>query len=128
MAGSLKNVVYKSDKGVEYVVALDESNSELTEIGFRDYTELDDTLGALPKNIKMRYVNVLNVATGAQRKLYCGTSIAARFVSGGVLLLALVANVSGAGALLPFTITSAIGEFVRLLNPTDTGLVDDDLD
>lgn len=127
MAGSLKNFVYTTNNGSEFIVRLDESNAELTGAGFRDMVDADANLLALPKNVKMRYVNVVNAATNATRKIFCGTSSAAAFLNGGVFLLALITSAT-AGSLLPFRVLSAVGEVVGLLNPNDTGLTDGDQD
>lgn len=128
MAGSLKNFVYTSDNGVRYAVRRDESNAELEDFGFEDLTPADDGIQGLPRNITPRFVNVLNSVTGATRRLEVGNPDAERFISGGIILLALIANVAGAGGLFPFSITSAIGEVVRLFSAADSGLVDDDAD
>lgn len=126
MAGSQKYFKYTADNGVTYAVRLDESNAELEDTGFTDLTDTDDGLTELPKGLKMRYVNCINSATGAARKIYCGLNTAERFISGGIILLSLIGNVAGAGAFLPFRITKAVGELSRLVNPIDTGLRDDD--
>lgn len=128
MAGSLKYFVYTSDGGERYAVKLDESNAELTNSGFEDLLETDTSVLPMPKGMRMRYVNTKNAATGAARKIYCGKADAGLYVSGGVVLLSLIATASGLGALLPFSLTSAIGEFISRVNPADTGLLDGDQD
>ena len=128
MAGSNKSFVYESDSGTDYAVRLDESNGELLGAGF---TDLDDGVGALnglPRNLKMRYVNAINSATGATRKIFIGNKDAALFLEGGILLLNLIAASTGLGALLPFRITLAVGEILSRYNPNDTGLLDGDQD
>jgi len=128
MAGSKKTFVYKSDTGTDYAVTLDESNGELLSAGF---TDLDDGVGplnGLPRNLKMRYVNCINSATGATRKIFIGNKDAALFLQGGIVLLNLIASITGIGALLPFRITLAVGEILSRYNPNDTGLLDGDED
>jgi len=128
MAGSNKSFVYTSDAGTQYAVRLDESNAELTDSGFADLDDGLGTLQGLPRNLKMRYINVKNPATGANRKLFIGTKDALLFLEGGVVLLNLIATVTGLGALLPFRVTLAVGELLARYNTNDTGLIDGDQD
>lgn len=69
MAGSKSWFEYKADSGAIYAVALDKSNALLT--GFVAYDDATPRI-PLPRGIRMRVVNVLNIATGARRALPIG--------------------------------------------------------
>lgn len=68
MAGSRKNMMYKDDSGVDYIVMIDESNGET--LGFLPLA----TGNSFSKDIEMRYVQGFFVdAPDIKRKLPVGT-------------------------------------------------------
>lgn len=124
MAGSLKQMVYKSDNtklgldGLDgdaaanrrYVVTIDESNGEAC--GFADYNGQDDNdVEAFPKGVEMRYI-LCEYKEGSQnvrRKLWVGDPKHPLFTDGGSINLLVVKGPASAES-EAFSITSAHGE------------------
>lgn len=124
MSGSLTWRTYNSDAGAPYNVFRDESNAESTTSSSASATLLSAfTSGAngLPSNIKPRYVNAQLVGNPTVRK---------KFIVGTLA----VYNAIGSGTTITenstptqtWTVTSKVGEKVRIPTSVDTGQTDGD--
>lgn len=131
MAGSRKTVVYTADSGDQYLVNLDESNTELDGFGFLDY---DDALAAagtakpFPSGWEMRYINTvfvgLSPANISRRKLFIGNGSVVAAVLG--LASVLLPWYVGGGGYNGYVPTGYVAESRKSMSPLDTGLVDGD--
>lgn len=122
MAGSIKDVIYKSDSGKNYIVRMDESNAETA--GFADYTGEED-ISPLPRGFKMRYANVVEPVSGAKRQIYVGDTTSGIWAGTIVSVLLFLVGVQSPGN-AAFAISSLVGESVRRYKAGDTGLTDGD--
>lgn len=122
MAGSIKDVIYVSDSGKNYIARMDESNAEAA--GFDDYTGEED-ISPLPRGFQMRYANVIEPTSGAKRRIYVGKTNNGIWTGTivSVLLFLIGAGTPGNAA---FTISSLVGEAARRYKAGDTGLTDGD--
>jgi hypothetical protein len=135
MAGSIKWVIYTGNIVVDaqgngtfpkYSVRMDESNSEISGLGFSDFTGLEtDVIGTLPRGMKMRYISTINVASGATRKLYVGSPGIYGALAGASLLLGLF-GAAGTAALVAFGVRGFVDEERVIAFAPDTGLNDGD--
>jgi hypothetical protein len=62
MAGSIKWFIYTSDRGDNFAIKLDESNTEAVNGGTQDLIDGLTVINAVPRNIKPRKVYYANVA------------------------------------------------------------------
>lgn len=86
MAGSIKWVVYTDDNNKEHAVKLDESNTEIEVLGFRDFTNADQgVVKPLPSDIEMRHVYCRH--KDCVRKIYVGKKDSVVITAGGALSL-----------------------------------------
>ena len=81
---SKKNMIYKSDSGVEYVVLIDENIGET--MGFTDYTDTS-TQQAIPKGMQMRTVSFQDSSGKVKGQYPVGTPTTPIYVEGGQLRL-----------------------------------------
>lgn len=126
MAGSIKWVVYTADDDKEYAVKLDESNTEIEILGFRDF-ELGDqgVVQPLPPHIQMRHVYCRHGLS--TRKIYVGKKDSIVISIGGALSL-LYFGGAGIPTFEAFIIFRYVSEKVKVVFPfpDDTFLDDGD--
>ena len=111
---SKKNMVYKSDSGVEYVVLIDENIGET--MGFTDYTDTSSQQ-AIPKGMQMRTVSFQDSSGKVKGQYPVGTPITPIYVEGGTITVARKGSAAG----VVTTVVGAQGEKRRLLSAADTG-------
>lgn len=75
MSGSIKNFVYTTDEGDDFVLRADESNVEAAG-GAVDLANGTSTLYGMPKGLKPRYARYVNAAGTISRKCYLCTEAA----------------------------------------------------
>ena len=115
---------YQSDNGKKYAVLIDESNGKLGEFVDIPNGVLTASQTELPKGMKMRYVNMVHMATGTTRKLPLGRPGHPLISAGGSRKMPLY---SGSGVqMVDFVATSYVGEKTRRIFGEDSGLNDGD--
>lgn len=115
MAGSLKDMIYTADNGDQFFTRIDESNGELA--GFADVTVAGVPGIELPRGLKMRYINLVNVAGTRRLRIPVGTPDNDLFTG-----VASVIGIDGEN----FVVSSSRGEKRRRARNIDTGLTDGD--
>lgn len=118
MAGSRKWYVYTDDKGVDYAINLDKSNTEAVNGGEQEYPSTGGPVASVPKNVKVRYVEYADAAR--YRKIRCVAltpTIYTGILNGGVNTI--TDPIAGTGSLGLIALT---GEKRRYPTPVDTGL------
>lgn len=125
MAGSRKWFVYTDDKGSNFAIQLDESNTEAVNGGTQDFVAGLALTDALPRNIKPRkifYSNLLRTRTISAIALT--PTIYQAVLNGSANSIA--DPIAGGAATLG--LSRASGERRTLPIPNDTGLDDGDAD
>lgn len=124
MAGSMKNFLYTTDFGDEFVINMDESNGE--QVGNTDYSPLDGVrYYFLPRNIKPRAAIYRSFNGLVTRKITLTNPTQT------VATLPQTFNVTLAdgNGTVAVQLASVDGEkYKRIPSPTDTGLLDGDID
>lgn len=116
MAGAMNTFVYKDDNATLYLVTIDNSNGQIANSGFTVATQAQiDTLPALPKTLKMRYVNCFEPDTGTKRRLYIGALTSTIWTHAVTQVNLRLWGGDIPGAEVPFSISSRIGEKQRYL-------------
>lgn len=111
---SKKNMVYKSDAGVDYAVLMDENIGE--SMGFADFTDISAT-PEIPKSMRMRTVSFQDSSGKVKGQYPVGTATTPIYVEGGTITVARKGNATG----VVCTVVGAQGEKRRLLSAADTG-------
>ena len=111
---SKKNMVYKSDAGVDYVVFMDENIGE--SMGFTDFADTSAT-PEIPKSMRMRTVSFQDSSGKVKGQHPVGTSTTPIYVEGGTITVARKGSAAG----VVCTVVGAQGEKRRLLSAADTG-------
>ena len=114
MSGSIKNFVYTTDAGDDFVIRADESNTEAAG-GAVDLAAGASTLYGLPRNVTPRYARYGNAAGTITRKCILCTV-------GATPTTPIIDSVSGES----LDLLAIVGEYARVNNGTDTGLLDGD--
>lgn len=111
MAGILNTFVYKDDNATQYLVQIDNSNASVPGSGFTPATQAQvDTLPALPKTLKMRYVNCQY--NNVKRRIYVG-SLTGTLWTHATTTVPLTVYTAGTGSIETFKVTSRTGEKQR---------------
>ena len=111
---SKKNMVYKSDAGVDYAVLMDENIGE--SMGFADFTDTSTT-PEIPKSMRMRTVSFQDSSGKVKGQYPVGTAITPVYTEGGTITVARKGSAAG----VVCTVVGAQGEKRRLLSAADTG-------
>lgn len=124
MAGSLKNFLYTTDFGDEFVINMDESNGE--QVGNTDYAPLDGLrYYFLPRNIKPRHATYRSFDGTVTRKIPL-TDASQNATTLPASFSVTLADGNGTVAVQLATVTGE--RYVRIPSPADTGLLDGDAD
>ena len=132
MAGSLRTFVYTSDSGEEFVVRLDESTYEDTELGFKSTAAAASPpviVNGTP--IKMRYVNCYRQEDGTtvRRRFWVGDPTMVIYRDGGKFTPTSTTStgdaVEGGAA---WFVSSSVGEKRKRIGLADTGQTEGDQD
>ena len=71
MAGSLRDFKYFDDRGLPYLVRIDNSNALRSGTGFVLITQADLSLDYLPRNLELRHVTARHPTRPINRVIYC---------------------------------------------------------
>lgn len=135
--GSKRYFQYRTDSGELAGVLLDESTYEVAGLGFGQALQTGDPnyIGLIRASarspIGMRYLNMVGTdADGRQvtRRLFVGDPASAAWTDPGAFTINLITVVGGTATSTPFGVSSAIGERRAFIAPTDTGLIDGDVE
>ena len=132
MAGSKRTFVYIADDGESYVVKLDESTYEQSELGFADNAlpsgRLIPIIGKNP--IQMRYINCYRTEGGnvVRRKFFVGKNDTDIYLNGGQLQLGGSQGATAVEAGTAWSVSSSVGEKRKFIGVEDTGRTDGDVD
>jgi len=122
MAGSLKWFVYTDDRGNDFALKLDESNTEAVNGSSQDFIDGNALVNALPRNIKPRRLYYSNISR--TRTISCVAltpTIYTGALTGGVPTISdpLTANAD-------LSLVRGRGEEIRIPFAFDSGLQDGD--
>lgn len=123
-------MVYEADNGSQYSVKIDESNGELA--GFSDVTTAMEIAGTvpppIPKELKMRYVTVVEPTSGSTRKIAVGRPDSPIWLTNVLTLLLPLFGGSLAGQTVAWGVRLLVEEVYNRSRPnaSDTGFLDDD--
>jgi hypothetical protein len=121
MAGSIKYFVYTDDRGQDFAIRLDESNTEAVNGATQDFVEGLALLNGVPRNVKVREVFYSNAdGTRIIRCVPLTQTIYNGVVSGNITT---IADPIDEGTL---SFVRANGEQLRIPYAKDTGLDDGD--
>lgn len=124
MAGSLKNFLYTTDFGDEFVINMDESNGE--QVSNTDYAPLDGIrYYFLPRNIKPRHAVYRSFDGRVTRKI----PLTDNTQTAVTLPATFSVTLSDGNGTVAVQLATVNGErYIRIPSPTDTGLTDGDID
>lgn len=125
MSGSLKDFVYSSDAGTQFLFRADESNTEAVNGTGADYTGAPEILHYLPKNLKPRRATYKSADGLTTRVVVVATP--AIFASLPTSIDVSTVLNSGVTDTLTLFLISTSGESLRRGRATDTGKTDGDL-